>query len=77
MKPSIKYTIPEDEKTAIVCEPAVAYSYEYPTVEEFVDSLPTESIQQLVDFAIDEYEAGHCIPHSQVKAEINQLMGWN
>ena len=57
-------------------EAAMAYESSCRNVDDFIASLPKEMMRNLVDFAIEEQRAGHCIPNSQVDEMINLRMGW-
>ena len=57
-------------------EAAMAFESSCRIVDDFIASLPKEMMRNLVDFAIEEQRAGHCIPNSQVDEMINLRMGW-
>ncbi len=59
-----------------VNEAAMMYETPCHSADDFVASLPQDVMHKLIDFALEEHRAGHCIPHSQVEEIINRRMKW-
>ncbi len=59
-----------------VNEAAMMYESSCCSVDDFIASLPKDMMQKLIDFAVEECNAGRCIPHEQVKATMKERMGW-
>lgn len=57
-------------EAAMICEASSR------NVEDFCVPVPMELMQKLAEYAIEECEAGRCIPHEQVKAALKERMGW-
>lgn len=45
-------------------------------MDDFCSQLSPELMQGLVEIAVKEHRAGHCISHGQVKESIMESMGW-
>lgn len=70
-----KYTKPTEE-TQRLSEPVAAYITDS-TVDEFVTSLPTDLMRQIIDRGVAECVAGYGTPHSQIEERLKSRMGWN
>lgn len=68
----------EAEKPQVnhVDEPMLAYGTMVRNAEDYLKDIPQETMQSLVDLAIEDYEMGRCTPHSQMDAWIKGRMGW-
>ena len=44
--------------------------------ENLKQAFPEELMDKVAEYAINEYEAGNCIPNSQVKDNILDRLGW-
>ena len=56
-------------------EPMMEYSSPS-DMNEFVSSIPRDALSQAIDFAIEEYRRGDCIPHNQIASIVKERMGW-
>lgn len=54
------------EKSQTVSEPMVAYGAVERNAEDYLKDIPQDTMQSLVDLAIEDYEMGRCTPHSQM-----------
>lgn len=52
------------------------YKAETLTEDNLSKAFPEDLIQQVAEYAIGEYEAGRCIPNSQVKDKVMERLGW-
>lgn len=66
----------QESESQSVIEAAMMYESSTRTVDDFIASLPRDMMQKLIDFAVEECNAGRCIPHEQVKATMKERMGW-
>ncbi|WP_274972443.1 hypothetical protein [Bacteroides fluxus] len=64
------------EKSQTVSEPMVAYGAVERNAEDYLKDIPQDTMQSLVDLAIEDYEMGRCTPHSQMDSWIKERMGW-
>ena len=64
------------KKTQAVNEPMVAYGAVERNVEDYLKDIPQDTMQSLVNLAIEDYEMGRCTPHSQMDSWIKERMGW-
>lgn len=64
------------EKPQAVNEPMVVYGTMECYAKDYLKGIPQETMQSLVDLAIEDYEMGHCIPHSQMGSWMKERMGW-
>lgn len=59
-----------------VGEPMIAYDCVGRNAEGYLEAVPRDVMQALVDSAIEDYEMGHCISQSQMDSWIKKRMGW-
>ncbi len=52
------------------------YKAETLSEENLKQAFPEELMDEVAEYAINEYEAGNCIPNSQVKDNILDRLGW-
>lgn len=64
------------EKSQTVSEPMVVYGAVERNAEDYLEDIPQDTMQSLVDLAIEDYEMGRCTPHSQMDSWIKERMGW-
>lgn len=64
------------DKSQTVSEPMVAYGAVERNAEDYLKDIPQDTMQSLVDLAIEDYEMGRCTPHSQMDSWIKERMGW-
>lgn len=66
----------KEEKPQVVSEPMMAYETMEHHAENYLKAIPKETMQALVDSAMEDYEMGRCTPHSQMDSWIKERMGW-
>lgn len=66
----------QESESQSLSEVAMMYESSTSTVGDFITSLPRDIMQKLIDFAVEEFNAGRCIPHEQVKTTMRERMGW-
>lgn len=64
------------EKSQALNEPTVAYGAVERNAEDYLKGIPQDTMQYLVDLALEDYERGRCTPHSQMDSWIKGRMGW-
>ena len=52
------------------------YKAETLSEDNYAKAFPEDLMQQVAEYAINEYEAGRCIPNSQVKDKVMERLGW-
>ena len=45
-------------------------------MDDFINSIPRDTLAEALLFALEENKAGHCISNSQIESMINERMGW-
>jgi hypothetical protein len=66
----------QEPESQSVSEVVMMYEASTSTVDDFIASLPKDMMQKLIDFAVEECNAGRCISHEQVKVTMKERMGW-
>lgn len=66
----------DEEKLQAVNESMVAYGAVVHSAEDYLKDIPQDTMQALVDLAIEDYEMGCCTPHSQMASWLKKRMGW-
>lgn len=64
------------KKLQTVSEPMVAYGAVERNAEDYLKDISQDTMQSLVDLAIEDYEMGRCTPNSQMDSWIKERMGW-
>ncbi|WP_018666691.1 hypothetical protein [Bacteroides gallinarum] len=66
----------QESENQMVNEAAMMYEVPTRSVDDFIASIPVDSMQRLIDVAIRDCKAGKGIPHNQIASYINEKMGW-
>lgn len=58
------------QESQAVSGPIAAYGTVECNVESYLEIIPEKTMRTLVDSAIEDYEMGHCTPHSEIDSWI-------
>lgn len=57
-------------------EPMMAAYQQATSMDDFINSIPRDTLVEAIGFALEENKTGRCISNSQIESLINEHMGW-